>query len=154
MQARGENLISVLKAFTASPNLKVASERKSLDVDADVDMVERAVLFDYLTRFMVGAFDSHSSFFFHSLFTVVSWQADVMIYQVYYPKRVAMVLHNVPSALFLVAPFFLYMRDSRTHPFLSVFWAFLKGNNVQFFYFLNLFIIMFWRSNHFKWLSD
>ncbi|CAF2187120.1 endoplasmic reticulum metallopeptidase 1 [Brassica rapa] len=98
MQARGENLISVLKAFTSSPNLKVAGERKSLDVDADVDMVERAVLFDYLTRFMV-----------------------------YYPKRVAMVLHNVPSALFLVAPFFLYMRDSRTHPFLSVFWAFLKG---------------------------
>lgn len=69
MQARGENLISVLKAFTTSPNLKVASERKSLDVDADVDMVERAVLFDYLTRFMVGAFDSVHHFCLQSLLT-------------------------------------------------------------------------------------
>lgn len=57
MQARGENLISVLKAFTSS-KLKVASERKLLDVDANSDMVERAVFFDYLTLFMVGAFDS------------------------------------------------------------------------------------------------
>ncbi|KAJ0256174.1 Zn-dependent exopeptidases superfamily protein [Hirschfeldia incana] len=98
MQARGENLISVLKAFTSSSKLKVASERKSLHVNADSDMVERAVFFDYLTRFMV-----------------------------YHPKRVAMVLHNIPSALFLFAPFFLYMREPGTHPFLSVFWAFLKG---------------------------
>ncbi|KAJ4884161.1 Zn-dependent exopeptidases superfamily protein [Raphanus sativus] len=98
MQARGENLISVLKTFTSSSKLKVASERKSLDVDANSDMVERAVFFDYLTRFMV-----------------------------YYPKRVAMVLHNIPSALFLLAPFFLYMREPGRHPFLSVFWAFLKG---------------------------
>ncbi|KAH0875113.1 hypothetical protein HID58_072475 [Brassica napus] len=98
MQARGENLISVLKAFTSSSKLKVASERKSLDVDVDSDNFERAVLFDYLTSFMV-----------------------------YYPKRVAMVLHNIPAALFLFAPFFLYMREPGTHPFLSVFWAFLKG---------------------------
>ena len=47
-----------------------------------------------------------------------------------------MVLHNIPAALFLFAPFFLYMREPGTHPFLSVFWAFLKGNNVQFFIFL------------------
>lgn len=58
MQARGENLISVLKAFTSSSKLKVASERKSLDVDANSDMVERAVFFDYLTLIMVSAFDS------------------------------------------------------------------------------------------------
>ncbi|KAL0700938.1 hypothetical protein Bca4012_057060 [Brassica carinata] len=88
MQARGENLISVLKAFTSSSKLKVASERKSLPADADSDTVERAV---------------------------------------YHPKRVAMVLHNIPSALFLFSPFFLYMREPGTHPFLSVLWAFLKG---------------------------
>ncbi|KAL0701083.1 hypothetical protein Bca4012_057205 [Brassica carinata] len=98
MQARGENLISVLKAFTSSSKLKVASERKSLDMDANRDMVERAVFFDYLTLFMV-----------------------------YYPRRVAMVLHNIPAALFFLAPFFLYMRDPGIHPLLSVFWAFLKG---------------------------
>lgn len=58
MQARGENLISLLKAFTSSSKLKAASEKNSLDVDIDSDMVERAVFFDYLTFFMVGAFDS------------------------------------------------------------------------------------------------
>lgn len=63
MQARGENLISILKAFTSSSKLKVASERKSLDMDANRDMVERAVFFDYLTLFMVGAFDSVHHFF-------------------------------------------------------------------------------------------
>jgi len=57
MQARGENLISVLKAFASSSRLKVASERKTLDVDANSDMVERAVFFDYLTWFMVGVFE-------------------------------------------------------------------------------------------------
>ncbi|XP_019101596.1 PREDICTED: endoplasmic reticulum metallopeptidase 1-like isoform X1 [Camelina sativa] len=94
MQARGENLISVLKAFTSSSRLKVASERK----DANNDMVERAVFFDYLTFFMV-----------------------------YYPRRVAMVLHNIPAALFLCVPFFLYMMEPKTHPLLSILWAFLKG---------------------------
>ncbi|WZZ68191.1 hypothetical protein YC2023_079561 [Brassica napus] len=98
MQARGENLISILKAFTSSSKLKVASERKSLDMDANRDMVERAVFFDYLTLFMV-----------------------------YYPRRVAMVLHNIPAALFFFAPIFLYMRDPGIHPLLSIFWAFSKG---------------------------
>ncbi|AAC18795.1 Contains similarity to hypothetical gene B0495.7 gb/687822 from C. elegans cosmid gb/U21317 [Arabidopsis thaliana] len=98
MQARGENLISVLKAFASSSRLKVASERKTLDVDANSDMVERAVFFDYLTWFMV-----------------------------FYPRRVAFVLHNIPAALFLCVPFFLYMMDPRTHPLLSFFWAFFKG---------------------------
>lgn len=69
MQARGENLISVLKAFTSSSKLKVASERKSLDVDVDSDNFERAVLFDYLTSFMVGAFDSVHHFCLQSLLT-------------------------------------------------------------------------------------
>ncbi|KAJ0256056.1 Zn-dependent exopeptidases superfamily protein [Hirschfeldia incana] len=98
MQARGENLISVLKAFTSSSKLKVASERKSLDMDANRDMVERAVFFDYLTLFMV-----------------------------YYPRRVAMVLHNIPAALFFFAPIFLYMRDPGIHPLLSIYRAFWKG---------------------------
>lgn len=50
-----------------------------------------------------------------------------------------MVLHNIPAALFLCVPFFLYMMDPRTHPWLSVFWAFLKGKNLQSFNFLNHF---------------
>ncbi|KAL1216448.1 hypothetical protein V5N11_026378 [Cardamine amara subsp. amara] len=98
MQARGENLLGLLKAFSSSSKLKVASERRSLDVDANNDMVERSVFFDYLTFIMV-----------------------------YYPRRVAMVLHNIPAALFLFVSFFLYMMDPRTHPLLSIFWAFLKG---------------------------
>ncbi|CAN8238621.1 unnamed protein product [Cochlearia groenlandica] len=98
MQARGENLISVLKAFTSSSKLKVASERKLLDVDDNNDMVERAVFFDYITLFMV-----------------------------YYPRRVAMVLHNIPAALFFFVPFLLYMKDPGIHSWLSIFWAFLKG---------------------------
>ncbi|CAH2065845.1 unnamed protein product [Thlaspi arvense] len=98
MQARGENLFGVLKDFTSSSKLKVASERKSLDLDANSDMIERSVFFDYLTLFMV-----------------------------YYPRRVALILHNIPAALFLFAPFFLYTRDSGIHPLLSIFWGFSKG---------------------------
>lgn len=42
-----------------------------------------------------------------------------------------MVLHNIPAALFFFVPFYLYMRDSGMHPLLSIFWAFLKGKDMQ-----------------------
>lgn len=54
MQARGENLFSVLKAFTNSSNLKNSYERESIAAGADGYNDERAVFFDYLTLFMVS----------------------------------------------------------------------------------------------------
>ncbi|XP_010556155.1 PREDICTED: endoplasmic reticulum metallopeptidase 1 isoform X2 [Tarenaya hassleriana] len=98
MQARGENLVSVLKAFTNSSKLKNAGERRSLAVDTNKYTDERAVFFDYLTLFMV-----------------------------YYPRRVALVLHSIPFVLFLLAPFFSYVPEPGLQPRLATFWAFLNG---------------------------
>ena len=51
MQARGDNLFSVVKAFTNSSMLQNARERESLRRVANRD--ERAVFFDYLSWFLV-----------------------------------------------------------------------------------------------------
>ncbi|XP_068326281.1 uncharacterized protein [Pyrus communis] len=50
MQARGENLVSVIKAFTNSSKLQVKHERESNAYHYDG---ERAVFFDYLSLFMI-----------------------------------------------------------------------------------------------------
>ncbi|GKV21293.1 hypothetical protein SLEP1_g31288 [Rubroshorea leprosula] len=83
MQARGENLLSVLKAFTYSSKLKSAREGESVGASANDYNDERAVFFDYLTWFMV-----------------------------FYSRRVAVVLHSIPVAIFFVMPFFLCLLNS------------------------------------------
>jgi hypothetical protein len=53
IQARGENLFSMIKAFTNSSKLQNAHDRESFAATANGYMDERAVFFDYLTWFMV-----------------------------------------------------------------------------------------------------
>ena len=53
MQARGDNLLSILKAFTNSSMLRTAHERESLGATSNDYKDERAVFFDYLSWFMV-----------------------------------------------------------------------------------------------------
>ncbi|KAM7251325.1 hypothetical protein ACFE04_023208 [Oxalis oulophora] len=63
MQARGENLFSILVTFTNSSKLQNASERVSFKADNNED---RAVFFDYLTWFMV-IYSKRTSEILHSI---------------------------------------------------------------------------------------
>ncbi|KAH7515503.1 hypothetical protein FEM48_Zijuj10G0033500 [Ziziphus jujuba var. spinosa] len=98
IQARGENLFSILKAFTNSSQLTNAHEKKFVKANANLHEGERAVFFDYLTFFMV-----------------------------YYSRRVALILHNIPLAIFLAMPLFLYLRSSGLRSWFAVSWDFMKG---------------------------
>ncbi|KAA8533304.1 hypothetical protein F0562_033163 [Nyssa sinensis] len=53
IQARGDNLFSVIKAFTNSSMLQNAHERESLTAAANGSDEERPVFFDYLSYFML-----------------------------------------------------------------------------------------------------
>ncbi|KAL5537792.1 hypothetical protein UlMin_042232 [Ulmus minor] len=98
IQARGENMFSIIKAFTSSAMLQNAHERQSNEVLAKPYEGDRAVFFDYLTWFMV-----------------------------YYPKKVAQVLHSIPIAIFLVMPFFLHLRSSALRSWFATSFDFIKG---------------------------
>ena len=53
MQARGDNLLSILKAFTNSSKLLSAREREYLEATTNDYKDERAIFFDYLSWFIV-----------------------------------------------------------------------------------------------------
>ncbi|KAL9679822.1 hypothetical protein QQ045_017692 [Rhodiola kirilowii] len=78
IQARGENLFSVLKTFSSSSNLRTAQQRTSAKALTGASDDERAVFFDYLSLFMI-----------------------------LYSKKVAVVLHCTPVFIFFVMPFVL-----------------------------------------------
>ncbi|OMO88172.1 Peptidase M28 [Corchorus olitorius] len=97
MQARGENLYRTLKTFAESSKLKSAHERESLSSSDDYND-DRAVFFDYLTWFMI-----------------------------FYSRRVAVVLHSIPIAIFLIMPFFLRMLNVGLSCAFAAFFDFVKG---------------------------
>ncbi|XP_040994375.1 endoplasmic reticulum metallopeptidase 1-like [Juglans microcarpa x Juglans regia] len=91
IQARGENLISLIKAFTNSSKLQNTHDRESFATTSNEYTNERAIFFDYLTWFMI-----------------------------FYSRRVAVVLHSIPVAIFL---------KCSLHYVFTVFWiAFLVCN--------------------------
>ncbi|XP_030496880.2 uncharacterized protein LOC115712690 isoform X1 [Cannabis sativa] len=96
IQARGENLFSVTKAFANSSELHNAHEREPHEVQSEKS--ERAVFFDYLTWFMI-----------------------------YYPRRVAMILHNIPIAIFFIMPLLLHLRSSGLRSWFATLSDFMKG---------------------------
>ncbi|KAF0908821.1 hypothetical protein E2562_028641 [Oryza meyeriana var. granulata] len=77
IQARGENLFNLVKAFTNSSMLSKGNKRSNEAAMPKKDDL-RAIFFDYLTWFMV-----------------------------IYPHDVSLVLHSLPVAIFLLAPLFL-----------------------------------------------
>ncbi|KAL8161710.1 hypothetical protein V2J09_013199 [Rumex salicifolius] len=77
IQARGDNLIRVVKTFAGSSMLYNASERVSLGSAAKASSDEGAIYFDYLTWFMV-----------------------------YYPKWLSRWLHSFPIVVFILAILF------------------------------------------------
>ncbi|RZB96209.1 Endoplasmic reticulum metallopeptidase 1 isoform B [Glycine soja] len=76
IQARGENLFSIIKTFTNSANIQNTYKKKSSEVTASTFNDERAVFFDYFSWFMI-----------------------------FYPRWVAKILHSIPVFFFLVMPF-------------------------------------------------
>lgn len=76
IQARGENLFSIIKAFTDSSKLQNRYQTNYSEVRASLFNEERAIFFDYLSWFMI-----------------------------FYSKRVARILHSVPIFLFFVMSF-------------------------------------------------
>ncbi|KAM5568193.1 hypothetical protein ABKV19_015984 [Rosa sericea] len=98
IQARGENLFSILKAFTNSSTLQNTLERHSNVSTAKQHEDGRAVFFDYLTWFMI-----------------------------YYSRKVAMVLHPIPIGIFLAMPFFSQKQNPGLLPWFATFSNFVKG---------------------------
>ncbi|KAM0905354.1 hypothetical protein ACQ4PT_017446 [Festuca glaucescens] len=77
IQARGENLFNLIKAFTNSSMLLKESERYNKSVNDKINNL-RAIFFDYMTWFMI-----------------------------FYPRDVSLILHSLPVAVFLLTPLFL-----------------------------------------------
>ncbi|KAH9315251.1 hypothetical protein KI387_023878, partial [Taxus chinensis] len=77
IQARGENLFSVLKALASSSQLQNAQQRADLTFAENRTLGDRPVFFDYLSWFMV-----------------------------FYSKKTSMILHHLPMMVVLVAPLF------------------------------------------------
>lgn len=53
MQARGDNIFSLMKAFANSSKLLTAKERESLRADASGSNSGRSLFFDYYAHFLV-----------------------------------------------------------------------------------------------------
>ncbi|KAL9267183.1 Endoplasmic reticulum metallopeptidase 1-like protein [Drosera capensis] len=103
IQARGDNLFSVTKAFVDSLSLENA---RKVEVPTPIDKLsyERAVYFDYLSLFMV-----------------------------FYPKKIAIVLHSLPLALFLFLPLLVQSSNKGLHSLFLVSYDFMKGIFLHFF---------------------
>ncbi|XP_010250754.1 PREDICTED: endoplasmic reticulum metallopeptidase 1 isoform X2 [Nelumbo nucifera] len=98
IQARGENLFSVIKAFANSSKLQNAHERIALAVADNKTKDDHAIFFDYL-----------------------SW---VMIF---YSRQEALVLHSLPIVIFLLMPFYLRFPNIGMHSWFTTFFDFVKG---------------------------
>lgn len=97
MQARGDNLFSLMKAFANSSELLNAQERESFRSAAITSEGERPVFFDYLSLFLV-----------------------------YYSKRQAVVFHSLPFAIFLLMPLLQSLRNQSLYS-LGAYFDVIKG---------------------------
>lgn len=140
MQARGENLFSIIKAFTKSSKLQITHERESNISTANQYEEGHAVFFDYLTLFMV-CYKAHDlCLSWHCWFDIYILLADVWyclsslslswwILQIYYTRKVAMLLHSIPIAIFLAASVFSKKQTPGLLSWFSTFCDFAKGKS-------------------------
>lgn len=99
IQARGENVIRVVKAFTLSTKMRNAFERESLLVNDGLENEnERPIFFDYMSWFLI-----------------------------YYTRRQALVLHSIPFVVFVLVPFFLRLSHLGFWCSIATFGDFLIG---------------------------
>ncbi|XP_010314171.1 uncharacterized protein [Solanum lycopersicum] len=97
IQARGDNLLRIIKAFTNSSNLQNAHQRKLRSAVNRSDN-ERAIFFDYLSCFLV-----------------------------YYSRKQAMFLHCLPVVIFFLVPLLLRFPTWGLTYCFAAFYDFLKG---------------------------
>ncbi|KAJ0972661.1 hypothetical protein J5N97_020620 [Dioscorea zingiberensis] len=97
IQARGENLFNLIKAFANSPLLRNAKQRSHVTAQKRAQ-VEQAVYSDYLSLFMI-----------------------------YYSRRVALVLHTVPVLIFFLMPLILGLPNVAFRHSCAIFCDILKG---------------------------
>lgn len=140
MQARGENLFSIIKAFTKSSKLQITHERESNISTANQYEEGHAVFFDYLTLFMVCCKAHDLCLSWHCWFDIYILLADVWyclsslslswwILQIYYTRKVAMLLHSIPIAIFLAASVFSKKQTPGLLSWFSTFCDFAKGKS-------------------------
>lgn len=98
MQARGDNLFRLMKAFANSAKLLTAQERESLRDSASPSKGERPIFFDYFARFLV-----------------------------IYSKRQALVYHTFPFAIFLLMPLLLRLPTGSLFSAFNSYCDFVKG---------------------------
>ncbi|KAM3238457.1 hypothetical protein T459_12174 [Capsicum annuum] len=97
IQARGDNLFRIIKAFTSSSNLQNAHQRRLRSAVNGSDN-ERAVFFDYLSWFLI-----------------------------YYSREQAMLLHSLPVVIFFLVPLLLRFPIWGLACCFATFYDFLKG---------------------------
>ncbi|KAK6930827.1 LOW QUALITY PROTEIN: Peptidase M28 [Dillenia turbinata] len=98
IQARGHNLFRVIEAFSSSPELRNAHDRKSLADSAYSSGTERGVFFDYLSTFMV-----------------------------FYSKKQALILHSIPMVIFILMPLLKCLLTPESHSLFATFSDYVKG---------------------------
>ncbi|PSS26958.1 Endoplasmic reticulum metallopeptidase [Actinidia chinensis var. chinensis] len=98
IQARGENLFSLIKAFTNSSKLQNAFERESLGAATNESDDERAVFFDYLSWFLI-----------------------------FYSRRQAVILHGIPVAIYLFMPLLSRLANFGLYCWIATCYDFIKG---------------------------
>ncbi|XP_042501185.1 endoplasmic reticulum metallopeptidase 1 isoform X2 [Macadamia integrifolia] len=97
IQARGENLFSLINAFSSSSKLQKTYERVP-QMEPNQIEDQRAVFFDYLTWFLI-----------------------------FYSRRASLVLHSLPIIIFFLVPFFLRLPTIGLHSWCMAFCDFMKG---------------------------
>ncbi|PIN05600.1 Aminopeptidases of the M20 family [Handroanthus impetiginosus] len=98
MQARGENLFSIMKVFANSSKLLNALQRESFRAAASGSEGERPVFFDYFAQFLV-----------------------------FYSRRQALVFHSIPIAIFLLMPLLLQSQTGSLLRSFGAYFDFIKG---------------------------
>ncbi|XP_022887666.1 endoplasmic reticulum metallopeptidase 1 [Olea europaea var. sylvestris] len=98
MQARGDNLFSLMKAFTNSSKLLNAQERAIFRASANESDNQQAIFFDYYSRFLV-----------------------------FYSRKQAILFHSIPVAIFLLMPLLLRLPSCGLICLFNTYCDFLKG---------------------------
>nr|GLL49478.1 endoplasmic reticulum metallopeptidase 1 isoform X2 [Ipomoea trifida] len=98
LQARGDNLVSLIRAFTNSSELRNAHERKLHSASQHGLVDERAVFFDFFSWFLI-----------------------------FYTRKAAILLYSVPLAIFLFMPLLLRFRTWGLTCSFATFFDYIKG---------------------------
>ncbi|KAJ6851924.1 endoplasmic reticulum metallopeptidase 1 isoform X1 [Iris pallida] len=97
IQARGENLFSLIDAFGSS-SMVLNAKQRSLQALANQTKDDRAIFFDYLSLFMV-----------------------------FYSRQASLIIHSLPAFIFLLMPLFLCYPNIAVHSCLATFSNLMKG---------------------------